>query len=281
MRRHAEIVVVLVGLLGWMSAPRGAELGPTDATECRRLLDAREYAAAARECARSAEAGDAMAQFDLSVMYSNGWGVPHDEDVALRWLQASAERRHAGAEYALAIHYATGTRVPKDPVRALALMREAAGQNFVLAEYHLGRWYARGENVVRDTSEAVRWYRLAAERGYAPAQYLVAGAYHFGSGVNEDPAEAARWLQAAAEQGHAGAQSQLGFWYGSGDKGVPKDLVQSYKWHVLAAAQGAEHSKRALPVLTPMMSGSQVAAGRKLAEEWLAAKRRPPGAPGS
>ena len=39
---------------------------------------------------RLANAGDALAQFNLGVMYANGYGVPQDYKEALKWYKLSA-----------------------------------------------------------------------------------------------------------------------------------------------------------------------------------------------
>jgi len=75
-----------------------------------------------------AEAGDAIAQNDLGLIYDNGRGVPEDDAEAVRWY------------------------------------RLAADQGVVVAQYNLGVMYERGEGVPQDNAEAVRWYRPGKRR---------------------------------------------------------------------------------------------------------------------
>ena len=44
-----------------------------------------------------AEQGDAEAQFNLGVMYSNGEGVPQDDAEAVRWYRLAAAQGYARA----------------------------------------------------------------------------------------------------------------------------------------------------------------------------------------
>ena len=86
------------------------------------------------ELRAKAEAGNAIAQFNLGVMYASGQGVPQDDAEAVRWYQLAADQGHAKAQNNLGIMYANGTGIPQDD------------------------------------AEAVRWLQLAADQGYAPAQ---------------------------------------------------------------------------------------------------------------
>jgi TPR repeat protein len=90
----------------------------------------------------------------------------------------------------------------------------------------------------------VKSYRKAAEQDddkdllgnyYDPPH----GRYY---GVSEGAAEACKRYRKAAEQNFADAQADLGAAYSLG-AGVPKDLVQAYKWLTLAAARGNKFAK--------------------------------------
>ena len=157
------------------------------------------------EIRKAAEAGDATAQYELGRKYDRGFGVPEDDEQAVKWYRIAADQGHVGAQLSL------------------------------------GFKYALGEGVWEDDREAVKWFQKAAEQGDADAQAMLGLMYYSGDGVPEDYREAAKWYRKAAEQGHARAQGQLGFMYGRGD-GVEKDFTRAYAWANLAAAQGEEVS---------------------------------------
>ena len=65
-----------------------------------------------------AEAGDAVAQYDLGVMYANGLGVPEDDAEALRWYRLATDQGHADAQLSLGFKYEDGQGVPQDSAEA-------------------------------------------------------------------------------------------------------------------------------------------------------------------
>lgn len=68
------------------------------------------------------------------------------------------------------------------------------------------------------------------------------------------------------------AQFSLGLQYVVG-KGVPKDLVQAYKWWNLAAGQGFQEAivSRKMLESDPRMSNDQLAEAQRLSREWQTA----------
>lgn len=197
-----------------------------------------DYATAYRGFRRLAEGGDAVAQFNLGLMYRRGHGVLQDYAEAAKWYRRAAEQGHASA------------------------------QN------NLGFMYDRGRGVPQDYAEAARWYRHAAEQGHAYAQNNLGLMYDNGQGVPQDYTQAARWYRRAAEQGHASAQNNLGIMYEDG-KGTPRDLVQAHKWYNLAASRysASEKNDRDRAVrnrdrVTARLTRAQLARAQRLARAW-------------
>ena len=83
---------------------------------------------------KAAERGDAVAQFNLGIMYRNGEGVPEDDAEAARWYRRAAEQGHAGAQLNLGVIYDNGEGVPEDDVQAYAWYSIAAAQGHELAK---------------------------------------------------------------------------------------------------------------------------------------------------
>ena len=186
---------------------------------------------------RSAEQGDAAAQFDLGDRYFNGDGVPQDDGEAVRWFRLAADQGDARAQDNLGISYGNGRGVPQDESEAVRWFRLAAAQGDASAQANLGGRYATGRGVPQDDGEAVRWFRLAAAQGNARAQTALGLRYATGRGVPQDESEAVRWYRLAAEQGDARVQVLLGTMYHTGD-GVPQDESEAVRWYRLAAHQG-------------------------------------------
>jgi TPR repeat protein len=73
-----------------------------------------DYAKALKEWQPLAEQGDAVAQFNLGLMYANGQGVPQDYKEALKWFRKAAEQGVASAQHNLGVMYAFGQGMPQD-----------------------------------------------------------------------------------------------------------------------------------------------------------------------
>ena len=75
---------------------------------------------------RSAEAGDAEAQFGLGAAYEDGLGVEGDGNMAGRWYRRASLQNNADAQMALGVLYAMGDMVPRDYSKALIWFARAA-----------------------------------------------------------------------------------------------------------------------------------------------------------
>mgnify|MGYP001068180095 CR=1 FL=1 len=83
---------------------------------------------------------------------------------ALRILKADAEKGVAGAQFRLGMMYDLGFGVPEDDQEAVKWYRLAAKQGVAQAQSNLGMMYDFGYGVQKDNKEAFKWYRLAAEQ---------------------------------------------------------------------------------------------------------------------
>ncbi len=131
-----------------------------------------DYQTAIVEWQPLAEAGDAGGQFGMGLLYANGFGVPLDDDQALKWYLLAAAQSHAEAQCNIAVMYANGWGVPQSD------------------------------------EEAFKWYSLAADQGVTPAQIGVAKMYSGGFGVAQDKVQAQKWFTIAAELGDFNAASK-------------------------------------------------------------------------
>ena len=101
--------------------------------------------------------------------------------------------------------------------------------------------------------------------------------YEYGLGVSRDPKEAAKWYLAGAEKNDPKAQANYGVMCGEGTGGVPRDLVQGYKWLKLSALQGDPVGKKYMLDFENgewAIATNQVAEAERLVQEFRAAQRR-------
>ena len=106
-----------------------------------------DYAAAAAEYQRLAEAGDSVAQVNLGYMYYVGEGVTRDYGQTIGWYTEAANQGNADAQYNLAVAYAFGEGVQQNFAAALKWYQAAAAQGHAVAQYSLGLSYSNGEGV--------------------------------------------------------------------------------------------------------------------------------------
>ena len=234
---------------------------------------------------KAANAGNAIAQFQVGRMLLSGEGVAKDREVALSWLRKSAAQGYAEAWLALGSLYVEGEGTPKDREEVLSWLREAAGRgnaeaqdilkkfeedmamDSLPAEEMLARAYAclEGGGVPQDKAEAARWFRKAAMKDNAEAQHQLAMLYLRGDGVERDTVKTADWLRKAANQGYGAALSQLALMYEKGI-GVPQDKAQAVECYRRAAEQG--HAEAQCRFARLCRTGEGVPQDKAQAAEW-------------
>lgn len=113
-----------------------------------------DVAAAVSDHEAAAARGNAAADFELSVLFGTGQGVPVDQERSLRHLRAAAEKDHPRALYNLAANHATGRGVPLDAARALELYVRAAERGHAGAAFTAGVMVLTGEGTAPDPATA-------------------------------------------------------------------------------------------------------------------------------
>jgi TPR repeat protein len=131
-----------------------------------------DYATALREWRPLAEKGDALAQYNLGVLYRKGRGVTQDDVQARKWYDKAAVQGHAKAQYNLGTLYFNGEGVPKDYKQALRWFHLAADQGEAVAQTKIAIMYEDAQGVPHDLIQAYKWYSLAITSGDKPATLL-------------------------------------------------------------------------------------------------------------
>ncbi|MEQ8799456.1 MAG: SH3 domain-containing protein [Salinisphaeraceae bacterium] len=132
-----------------------------------------------------------------------------DYDTAMAQWRPLAEEGNAAAQYNLGLMYANGFGVTRNAGTAREWYRKSAEQGYARAQHNLGVMLQNGELGDPDYTAAARWYREAAEQGEAAAQNNLAMLYVQGLGVEEDRARAARLAAEAARQDNESARRNL------------------------------------------------------------------------
>ena len=123
------------------------------------------------ELAQSADQEDSAIQFYMGVCYDRGYGgAKKNDQKAVEWYRKSAERGEAAAQFNLGNALDDGRGCEMDKKEAIRWFRKSADQGDVDAFYMLGRAYANGYGVEKDEETAVLWYKRAAAKGDELAQ---------------------------------------------------------------------------------------------------------------
>jgi TPR repeat protein len=121
------LALTLVSTAGFAKAQTDAQRY----AQAQQMLQSGQVVPAAQAFRQLATSGDAASQFQLSLLYRTGRGVPADPRASLQWLRRAAGSNYPEALSNLGGEYAKGQAVAQDKVRALALfyLAEAGGLN--------------------------------------------------------------------------------------------------------------------------------------------------------
>jgi TPR repeat protein len=124
-----------------------------------------DYDTAMANCQPLADEGNVEAMFCVGQMYANGFGVPMDDAMALKWYGLAAGEGHPEALYRLALMHANGWGVAMNDVPAAGFYRLAAGFGYIPAQSAMGFCYKHGAGVEKDLVRAYMWFGVAAHNG--------------------------------------------------------------------------------------------------------------------
>jgi localization factor PodJL len=183
----------------------------------------------------AALAGDPLAAYEVGVRFSEGRGVPANNEEAARWLDIAAKKGIVPAQFRLGTLYEKGLGVKKDLAAARDLYRAAADKGHGKAMHNLAVLYAEGADGKPDYDTAARWFRKAADRGITDSQYNLAILYARGVGVEQNLAESYKWFFLAAKEGDRDAAQKR------------DEIASRLDPQTLAAARSAAETWTAVP----------------------------------
>lgn len=171
---------------------------------------------------KEAEGGDALAQFKLGALYSNGHTVEPDLTKGARWF------------------------------------RKAAKQGEITAQTLLAWMYEKGEGVGQSFTAALEWYLKAAEAGDSDAQCALGDIYLEGRpGIEANPKTMLKWYEHAANASHPKAQYMLGKLLAEGTRVAQNDEA-AFQWLTLAIMNESELAQKELAMLTARLGNEKI-----------------------
>lgn len=212
---------------------------------CINQKDTQDYKQAA--CYRhAAELGDAIAQYNLGVIYNNGEGVKRDFKQAFVWFRKAAEQGHSESQLAIGDMYLLGQGVVKDNNLALDWRLKAAERGNFSAQVRLAFMYDFGIGVAQNYEQAAAWHLKVVERSskgvFKDPQYFMSTKrlsemFYHGQWVPKNKRQVVAWIREHAQLGDEESQYHLGMLHYIGN-GVLQDEHMAAMWFRQAAEQG-------------------------------------------
>nr|WMC98924.1 tetratricopeptide repeat protein [Aminobacter aminovorans] len=104
----------------------------------------KDYGAAFSQWKLLADTGDADAQFNLGILYSQGQGAARDLVQTMHWWRKAAAAGHLEATYSLGAAYLLGSYVERDDKVGAEWLRKAAERGHAEAQGQLGNPLCQG-----------------------------------------------------------------------------------------------------------------------------------------
>jgi TPR repeat protein len=133
----------------------------------------------------------------LSILYSNGIGVPSDHALADQLMHRAMELNDPEACLRLGLRSLYGGGAQRDAPYGLQLLRKAADMQDSNAAYALGWWYLSSQPNAPELHTAVHWLTTSADAQHAMAGLWLSHIYDIGLGVPLNSAKARELLEHA------------------------------------------------------------------------------------
>ena len=169
-------------------------------------LNRGQFQAAIKEFEPLVAEGFAPAQYQMGVIYQQGYGVPKNAAKAIELFELASEKYNADALFELSLYYTQGKFIKKDLKKAYELMNKAAIKRLASAQFNVAVMYAQGIGTKINYFKASRWYKAAANQNYALAQYNLALLYSEGLGVEKSIEMYYVWNTLSAWNGYHNAE---------------------------------------------------------------------------
>jgi hypothetical protein len=131
-----------------------------------------DHTGAAQLLSKAAEAGNAVAQLRLALMYDQGDGVARSSKSAFTWYSRAAAQGEPESQNQMGAFYELGEGVPENWDLAAKLYQASAIQGWVKGQFSFGRAYEFGIGVPQDRQQAIAWFQKAGAQGHGKGLYF-------------------------------------------------------------------------------------------------------------
>jgi TPR repeat protein len=134
-------------------------------------FQAGDHAGAAKIVTKAAEAGNAVAQLRLALMYDQGDGVERSSKMAFGWYARAASKGEPESQNQMAMYYELAEGVPENWDLSARLLQASATQGWKKGQFSFGRAYQFGIGVAQDRQKAIEWFRKSGAQGNPNGNY--------------------------------------------------------------------------------------------------------------
>ena len=180
-------------------------------------------------------------QYQIGMMYFQGFGTSVDNQKAAEHFEKSAEQGNLYAKRLLAFEYIGGKKFEQDIEKGIALLTECADSGDAFSCYKLGNLYLNGEIINQDMDKAEKYLLSAEDNEFI--QYALGKLYL--QKEKYDIEKAISYFEKSADK-NMWSSYQLGRLYLFGTDGLKKDNEKAMKFLNLSAEHGNEYAQNVL-----------------------------------
>ena len=140
------------------------------------FFENKEYSKSFEVYEKFALEGNAYAQFQTALSYSEGYCVTANQEKAFEWLIKSANQDFTSAQNVMGYLYSEGSEemnIEVDYEKAFEWHMKTAQKEDSLGEYSIGIFYLEGFGVEQNFKEAYRWFKKSLNHGYEEAEEML------------------------------------------------------------------------------------------------------------
>lgn len=126
-------------------------------TQSKKLLKNRDYEKALPILRKSAELGNAEAQYNLGYFLQNGVGIAKNEKEAFEWYKKSSENGFNDGHYAMMMAYGNGIGIEVDGEKAFEYALKCANNDDATCMWNIVNCYKQGLGVPKNTNKMLEW----------------------------------------------------------------------------------------------------------------------------
>lgn len=126
-------------------------------SQSKELLTKKEYEKAIPILRKSAELGNAEAQYNLGYFLQNGVGIEKNEKEAFEWYKKSSENGFNDGHYAMMMAYGNGIGTEINSEKGFEYSVKCANNNDATCMWNVVNCYIQGLGVTKDNNKMLEW----------------------------------------------------------------------------------------------------------------------------